>query len=183
MTELRSGRFETIGQLWEYIHNEHPTLNFDSFQSQLNRLMAAGIVEVAEPPLSNFSSYVTSWRYGLRFWFSVLATLASVAVVELVELGFPWMLVRWIAGTFIVLVAPGYAITWALFPSKKHLSDINRLALTIVLSLFLVPAIGLLFNYTVLGIQPGPIALVLGVLAEGLFLIGAYREFSATQTS
>jgi len=181
--ELRTGRFETVGQLWEYVHNENPTLDFDSFRSQLKQLISAGIVEVKEPQLSNFSAYLSSWEYGLKLWFFAVTTLASVAVVELLELGFPWVVLRWVAATFLLLFAPGFAVTWTLFPSKQQQSNLNRLALTIAISLFLVPVIGLVLNYSVIGIQSSPVALIVGAMTEGFLFVGAYREFTMIPTS
>jgi len=181
LTELRTGRFETVDQLWEWFHNENPTVDFDAFRSQLNQLKDAGIVELEEPRPSDFSGFIRSSRYGLRLWGFVAGTILAISTVELLGSAYPWILVRWIAGTFLVLFAPGYAVTWALFPSKRQLSDLSRFALTVALSIFIVPAIGLLFNYTVIGIRAGPIALVIAALTEVSLFAGAYREFTFIQ--
>jgi uncharacterized protein DUF1616 len=181
LTELRTGRFETVGQLWEWFHNQNPTVGFDVFRSQLNQLQAAGIVELEEPRPSNFSGFIRSSRHGLRLWGFVTGTLLAVSIVELSGITYPWVLAQWVAGTFLVLFAPGYAVTWALFPSKQQLSDLSRFALTVALSIFIVPVIGLLFNYTSVGIRPAPIALVIATLTEVSLFAGAYREFTVLQ--
>ena len=51
------------------------------------------------------------------------------------------------------------------------------LALAIAMSIFMVPAIGLVLNYTPLGIDPRTIAAILIVLTIVLLFGGAYREF------
>jgi uncharacterized membrane protein len=57
------------------------------------------------------------------------------------------------------------------------MSGFNRLGLTIAMSLFLVPAIGLVFNYTPLGIEPQPVAAALAALTITFLFLGAYREY------
>ena len=54
---------------------------------------------------------------------------------------------RYLLGSLFVLFLPGYTFIKALFPAKQ-LDSIERTALSIGMSLALVPMIGLLLNYT-----------------------------------
>jgi uncharacterized membrane protein len=79
--------------------------------------------------------------------------------------------VRHVLGTIFVLWLPGYTFIKALFPTKvpiqtssEDLDKIERIALSIGLSLALVPIVGLLLNYTPWGIRLTPIVLSLFAL-------------------
>jgi uncharacterized membrane protein len=56
-----------------------------------------------------------------------------------------------------VLFFPGYVFITALFPEKKELDNLERLALSLGLSIAIVPLIGLLLNYTPWGIRLIPL--------------------------
>ena len=174
---MRSRGFETVGQLWERFHSKNVKTNSDYFRVQLDELIRNGHVEIVEPHLIGFSDFLKSWRYGFRLWAFLVATLAALPIVEFMQAGFPLSVIRWTAATFLLLFAPGFAFVWVLFPSRQRMSGFNRLGLTIAMSLFLVPAIGLVFNYTPLGIEPQPVAAALAALTITFLFLGAYREY------
>ena len=166
-----------MSHLSERIHSKYSNIDFDfeDLRLEIRRLIRNGYVESVAPSPTDFGDYLRSWSYGFRFWSFVVATLFVFPIVEFLQVGFPLIVVRWVAATFLVLFAPGYAFVWVLFPSR--MSKLNRLALAIAMSIFMVPAIGLVLNYTSVGIDPGPIAAILVVLTIGLLFGGAYREF------
>jgi len=85
------------------------------------------------------------------------------------EDGFPFVYARYVFGSVFVLFLPGYSLIKALFGSKE-LDNIERLALSVGLSLALVPLVGLLLNYTPWGIRTTPVTLSL----FGLTLVFAF---------
>lgn len=56
-------------------------------------------------------------------------------------------------GFIYILLVPGYTLVAALFPNKHALTGINRLILSLGLSITVVPLIGLVLNYTFWGIS------------------------------
>jgi len=66
---------------------------------------------------------------------------------------------RAVLGFPLVLFAPGYVLVSALFPKEDELDGIERLALSIGLSICVVVFIGLGLNYTPWGIRLKPILL------------------------
>jgi uncharacterized membrane protein len=64
----------------------------------------------------------------------------------------PSVVVRIIFGLPFVLFFPGYSLILALFPKKDRIGNIERVALSFGLSIAVVPLIGLILNYTPLGI-------------------------------
>ena len=83
-------------------------------------------------------------------------------------------------GLPIVLFIPGYMLVYALFPGKKTdqgIDIIERIALSLGLSLAIVPLIGLGLNYTSWGINLTPIILSLELFIFFLGAIAIYRWF------
>lgn len=64
---------------------------------------------------------------------------------------------RVVIGLPFILFFPGYALIAALFPEKKSLDLIERIALSFGLSIAVVPLIGFGLNYTPFGIRLDPI--------------------------
>ncbi|MGC9119326.1 MAG: DUF1616 domain-containing protein, partial [Thermoproteus sp.] len=65
----------------------------------------------------------------------------------------------------------------ALYPRGDELSPLERLALSIGLSLAVVPLIGLLLNYTPFGIRLGPIVASLAAFTTAAVIYATYRKY------
>ena len=98
----------------------------------------------------------------------ILVVLFSVIMVPLVE--FTSGAARIVFGLMFLLFSPGYSLIAALFPSRRSLGGIERLALSFGLSIATVPLIGLILNYTPLGIRLYPV--LLSVLAFIIIMVG-----------
>jgi hypothetical protein len=128
------------------------------------------------PPGGSFE-YLSS-PYSLWFWGTMAALLITIGSIYLLPASAPLVYVRYVFGSLAVLFLPGYTLIQALYPKKEDLDSLERLALSIGLSLALVPLVGLLLNYTPWGIRLNPIVVSLALLDIGLALIGAVRKGS-----
>jgi len=72
------------------------------------------------------------------------------------------MILRIVLGYILLLFIPGYAITWALYPTREELEFIERIALSFVLSIVSV-MLSVLFTDTYLGIDVTPLGIVVTV--------------------
>ncbi len=108
-----------------------------------------------------------------------LATAVLLAMIVLV----PDSLLRIIVGLPFVLFFPGYALISALYPRRDDLNGIERLALSLGLSLAIVPLVGLILNFTPWGIRLGPIVISLTLFIAGASIIAANqrKRLSATE--
>jgi uncharacterized membrane protein len=103
------------------------------------------------------------------YWTTIaLAIATTIAVFTIPEDVYPIVYARSILGAIFVLWLPGYTFIKALFPvhvptktSTESLDPIERIALSLGMSIALVPTIGLLLNYTPWGIRLTPIVLSL----------------------
>ena len=123
------------------------------------------------------------------YWTTITLTFTTALLVFTIpENAFPLVYARYILGSIFVLWLPGYTFIKALFPTKvpiqtgsEDLDKIERVALSIGMSLALVPITGLLLNYTPWGIRLTPITISLLALTFTFATAAIIREHQ-TQT-
>ena len=103
------------------------------------------------------------------------------AIVAIMLLLFP--VVTFAAGSLRIascllfaLFFPGYTLLSALFPKRDKLSGIKQLALSLGISIALVPLIGLALNYTPWGIKLHPILVSVTLFIVVTAATGWYRQ-------
>lgn len=137
-------------------------------------LESRGLVEISEgEPYTSLAGYaaspLSSW-----FWGALAATAVSLAL--LLATSGAALDLRYAFGTLFVLFLPGYALLKALYPNKEP-DGLTRFALSIGLSIALVPLVGLVLNYTPLGLRLGPVAASLAVLTAALLSAALARRY------
>jgi len=104
-------------------------------------------------------------------------TLLLAAVPAAIILGF--LLVpaaaRVVLGISLVLFIPGFTMVYALF-NDDEIDDIERLALSVGLSICIVVFDGLLLNYTPRGFKLDQIVISLAAISGAFTAIGFYRR-------
>jgi len=83
----------------------------------------------------------------------LLAVDILTLVLILIIVFFPNNVLRIIIGLPLVLFFPGFVLTTALFPRKSALEGIERIAVSIGVSIAVVALLGLILNYTPWGIN------------------------------
>lgn len=80
----------------------------------------------------------------------------------------------------VILFIPGYVLIAALFPEKTSIDGIERFALSVGLSIAVVPLIGLALNYTPWGIRLDPIVTALLIFTIIMIIVTFFRRASLT---
>jgi len=172
-----------VKELIELIQLERPTFSNQQIRERILKLENQEKITLKKPstsPSPIFSKYLTS-SDARWYWITILlAVITTIAVFVIQENSPPLMYVRNILGAVFVLFLPGYSFIKALFP-KKELDNIERIALSIGMSLALVPITGLVLNYTPLGIRVTPITLSLLALTAIFATIAIIREQQSKQ--
>ncbi|NJE00418.1 DUF1616 domain-containing protein [Thermococcus sp. JdF3] len=117
------------------------------------------------------------WR---KHW-DTLTIIALSLFLDFLIAFFPDSIVRKALGLAFVLFFPGYVFITALFPEKKELDSLERLALSFGLSIAIVPLIGLALNYTPWGIRLTPILVSLTAFNTAFALAAIYRRETAIE--
>ena len=77
---------------------------------------------------------------------------------------------------FLVLFAPGYVLMAALFPDAKEIDWTERIALSLGVSVAVVPATALLLNFTPLGIRFASVVETIALLTSVIGLAAVWRR-------
>ncbi len=143
-----------------------------------------GKIRLRDPqPPRDFLEYLSRPDYSTWLWASALLlalTLISIALSGALK---PMLYARYVLGTLFVLYMPGMALIEALYPREEELSPLERLALSIGLSLAVVPLIGLVLNYTPWGIRLNPILASLTMFTAAMLALAAYRKYREASRS
>jgi hypothetical protein len=153
---------------------------------QILWLQDEGKITLRQPPQQAEITLKPYLRTESAYWYWItmlLAGITTIATFAIPEDAFPIVYARYILAAVFVLYLPGYTFIRALFPklqtTRKHMGQldfIERIALSIGLSLCLIPIIGLLLNYTPWGIRLTPIVLSLLVTTLVFSTIAVVRE-------
>jgi len=138
------------------------------------------------PTLPKIIDYIRSSQ---AYWYwatIILSIITTILVFTVPEDAYPIVYARYILGSIFVLWLPGYTFIKALFPTKvpiptssTELDSIERIALSIGMSIALVPIVGLLLNYTPWGIRLTPITVSLFALTLTFATAAIIREHKA----
>ncbi len=107
----------------------------------------------------------------------LLLSLITIPVVALTD-----GLARIVLGVIVLLIAPGYSLTAALFPQRATVKCIERAGLSLVLSFAIVSLSGLALNFTPWGIRLTPIMIAIESLIVLLLGIAFYRRSLLPET-
>jgi uncharacterized membrane protein len=151
------------------------------------KLQSEGKIRLENQPLQFSLKPAIYIKTGRVVWYWVTAAVAvlTAAVVFLVpEAFYPWAYIRNALGAIFVLCLPGYAFIRALFPAREptksieeNLDTLERIALSLVMSIVLVMIIGLLLNYTPWGVRLTPIVLSLLIFTFVFATVAVVREY------
>ena len=145
---------------------------------RIYRLREHGLVDfIDQDPPRTLQRYFFS-TYCTWFWLIALAVFLIFIMIYVLPGSPPFIYLRYILGSVFVLYLPGSSLIELLYPKSGELSQLERLALSIGLSLALVPLVGLILNYTPWGIRLDPVFTSLSLLTIGLAGGAVYRKFT-----
>lgn len=144
----------------------------------IHNLWKKGEVEIEDPnPPKTLPCYVFS-IYGAWFWTIVILITLTATAIYLLPQNSPYVYLRYVLGSLFILYLPGHTLIETLYPKEEDLEPLERLALSIGLSLALVPLVGLILNYTPWGIRLTPIFTALAILSLALSITAITRKYS-----
>lgn len=176
---LHKDRSMNVKDMVNILHSIDNSLSIDDIYNAVEILKQENLAVTRFRSFQNqysFYAYVTRNYASLPFWSVVAITALTLVSIYFIPSSAPWSTFRYIMGGTFILIMPGFSILQLLFPTKD-LSNFERFALSLGLSLALVPLIGLVFAYTPFGIHLHPLVIFLSLLCNSLSAIGAYRKF------
>ncbi len=172
----------SVSELYEALSEKDSSLTKAKLVDTVTRLTKQGSANLEDIPLAigSFVDYLRLWERNLWLYGSLALSLLTVLIIYVVPSEFPFVIIRWLLGSVFVLFIPGYVTVEALFTEEARLDSIERFALSIGLSLALVPLVGLLLNYSPWGIRLATIVISLTIFTVGLALIAVTRRYQAS---
>lgn len=153
----------------------------ETIAAHIAQLRDAGKIVLEEPmpqPKELLRFLVSRWSRW--FWIVTFLVFLTAMLVMVVTETAPLslMVFRWVFGALLVLYIPGYCLVEALYPSKGELDDIERIALSIGLSLAISPLILLVLNFTPWGIRLTPFLISLIAVTMFIAIVAVVRKFN-----
>lgn len=179
---VRKNHPKTVNELVNLVQLRYP-IREEAILESILHLQNQGKITLKNqqaPVTPVLRSYIFSTKANW-YWAIIAVVAATTALVFTVpENAIPIVYARYILGSIFVLFLPGYSLIRALFP-EKELDNIERAALSIGMSIALVPITGLILNYTPWGIRTTPVTLSLLALTT-IFATAAITREHQTKT-
>lgn len=174
---------ETVKRLVELVRQQHPVPQQEIMKHivDLQNQRKLTLKETAASIPVTLKGYLSSPH---AYWYWAIITLAiatTASVFTIQENAYPIVYARYLLGSIFVLLLPGYSFIKALFPTRE-IDNIERAALSVGMSLALVPITGLLLNFTPWGLRITPVTLSLLALTTVFATAAILREHQATCT-
>lgn len=165
----------TLSELVERLSREHG-LKLEEAAKEVFIAWKKGQIDLVEPtPPKTILSYTMALR---SLWFFVVTALVLITVCIVLSISRPPLVyIRYVLGSIFVLYLPGAMLIEALYPRGEDLEPLERLALSIGLSLAVVPLIGLVLNYTPWGIRLVPVLISLAIFTESMAVLALIRKY------
>ena len=169
---------KTVAELAQLVSAD-ATVNEDEFRAALKDVISEGEIELKEPSynLESALDYLFTITISGWFWATIILAGAAILSVTFVPDLFPVNAIRWVLGSVFVLYLPGYTLIQFLFSERKELDGLERFALSVGLSLAVVPLIGLILNYLPWGIRLAPITISLALFVLSFAILAATRKY------
>jgi hypothetical protein len=132
-------------------------------------------------PLHVIPKNIYAYLFSIHaIWFWIILALSistTISIIFIPERAFPYVYLRYILGSLFLAYLPGFSLIKTLFPTNE-LEKIERMALSVVMSIVIIALIGLILNYTPWGIGITSILISLFIFTVGLSITGLIREHS-----
>jgi hypothetical protein len=188
LSVIKKENFENVEKLVEFLKNRLH-LPEQEILERILYLQTQGKLTFKEPIVrfpESFINYIFSYQV---YWYWITILLASSSTLStfiIPENAYPAVYARYLLGTIFIWILPGYTFVKALFPSKvpvptssTELDLIERVALSIGMSIVIVILNGFILNYTPFGIRTPYVTLNLLVLTTIFATVAIIREHEA----
>ena len=172
-----------VAELWGTLRFGHPSLTEEELTNLVWRLVRGDKVDVTDLQQGrSLWEYLRFWDRNLCFYFSLAITVMTVMAVYFIPSNSQIVMLRWGFGLIFLIFVPGYFTVEALFPKPGAVDAIERIALSIGLSLVLVPFTCLILNYAPWGIGLTPILVSLITITLVLATVALARRYRTRAT-
>lgn len=172
-----------VGDVVANLHKVDRSISAGEIHDAVRNLEKKGTVNLSEEkmPSSFVKSLSDPWT-NLPLWGAVLGTVVMiVSLYQLPQEG-SWLGVRGVIGAVFLFGVPGYALTGILIQhDKPHV--VERIAISIGMSLAAVVLIGIVLDYSQIGVRMEPIIASMSAFGIAAAIIASYRNYNLRDKS
>jgi hypothetical protein len=174
------GRHNSVGELVKTV-SRNAGLPKSVVAKTLYRIGQEGTAQISEPPLKGglFDRFFSTRN--LKFWVLLTIPLATGYMI-LGSVAEPLVYFRYVLGSLTVLLIPGMGVIDTLY-SNGELSSLQEVVYSVAISFALIPAVGMVLNYSPWGFSLRTIFVSFFVLDVFLALISSIRRNLAGEVS
>ncbi len=186
ITIVKEQKPETASKLIEFVQKK-TNLSEKEVINLLNQLEAEDKIHFnmkQEKTFTMLRTYLFSFESAWYWTIIAVALVTTLTVFTIPQDWYPLAYIRNVLGVIFVLFLPGYAFIRAFFQRKvpiktssESYDTIERVVLSIGMSIALTPIVGLILYYTPLGINLTPITLILLALTAVFATAAVTREY------
>ncbi len=188
LENIKEQRPETTPQLIKLVQ-EKTSLTHEEINQLLMGLESEDRIHFTqkETPISPTPKAYLFSKQARWYWVTVaLAFITVITVFAIPDTAYPIVYLRSALGVIFILFLPGFTFIKMLYPTKvpiatnsQNIDAVERLALSLGLSLSIIPIVGLILNYSPWGIRVAPITLSLLALTVVSATAAVLREYQA----
>ena len=178
---MRTYQCRTIRELYHKLQSIDKSVTVEEIRDAIKDLVQENQIEISEPILYiDFSAYLIK-----SLPFLLTTTIATIAFVTVYLLPYlePWSSIRIIAAGAFVFFFPRYALTELLFSTRKVANYTEQVTSSIIFSLIFTPTVGLVLNYSPIGLSLNAILIVMSLSSISLAVVATYRKYRYISTS
>jgi hypothetical protein len=185
---MEDKKARSVSQLVSLLR-EHVEISENQARDKVINLETQGKIKFFTQPLTLSSKISSYLKTGQASWFwiaTIFALLTLVSVFLIPENFQPLSYLRSIVVVIFIAFLPGYTLVKTLFPVEVSIEtfegdfdQIERFALSICMSLVVVPIVGLYLNFTPWGIGLAPMTFFIFGFSMVFSVIALIREHRA----
>jgi hypothetical protein len=169
-----------VKDLFYTLHADDASITEAEVTDLVWRLAEQGKIALDDfQPIRSFTQFLRAWEKNGVLYGSLAISIALTIITYAAPLSAPFPELKWVLGSIFVLFIPGYVTVSALFPKVTDLDSIERLALSVGLSLVLIPFLGVLLSIAPFGIGLAYVLPWLIILTFLLSMVAIFRGYSA----
>jgi hypothetical protein len=167
-----------VGDVVSNLHKVDRSISEDEIHDAVRNLERKGAVSLSEEkiPASFMRSLLDPWT-NLPLWAAVLGSALMIVSLYLLREDGSWLGVRGLVGAIFLFVLPGYVLAELLVQKDKP-RVVERITVSIGLSLAAVVLIGSVLGFSEIGVRIDPIVAVLSAIIIAGAILVSYRSYN-----
>lgn len=171
----RNGERIKIGELVDLLIKKqyNNNNNKEKIAKEIYELIEEGKIRVIEKNnrfFSTFFSFRNSW-----YLFSIF--VITLSLVSSIFISNNYILIKGIIVSPLLFFYPGYGIVESIYPKREEWNELERAALSIGMSLAILPLIGLILNLMPFGLNVESVSISIYIFSLIMLIIARYRKY------